>query len=126
MEVWRTTREVTAAVYTATEKRRSAKGFGWRDQVRRAAGSIMHNVAAGFDAGSNAEFIRFLNCAKRSCTDVQSELHVALDQRHIVKSEFATLYEKTGLLQAKIGAFIKCLQEFEPKQRTGSTANREP
>ena len=126
MEVWRITRELTAVVYAATDKRRSAKGFGWRDPVRRATGSITHNVAEGFDAGSNAGFIRSLNHAKRSCTEVQSELQVALDQRHIVKSEFATLYEKADLLQAKIGALIKCLQEFESKKRTRSTVNRDP
>jgi four helix bundle protein len=126
IEAWKLARDLAAAVYAATEKGRFGRDFGLRDQVRRAAGSIMHNVAEGFDAGSNAEFVRFLNYAKRSCTEVQSELYVALDQRYIAESEFTTLYEKTRLVRAKIGAFIKYLQEFESKKRAPSAANREP
>jgi four helix bundle protein len=126
IEAWKLARDLAAAVCTATEKGRFARDFGLRDQVRRAAGSVMHNIAEGFDAGSNAEFVRFLNYAKRSCTEVQSELYVALDQRYIAESEFATPYEKTRLVRAKIGAFIKYLQGFESKKRTPSTANRRP
>jgi four helix bundle protein len=110
MEVWRITRELTAAVYAATDKRRSAKGFGWRDQIRRAAGSIMHNVAGAFDSDSNAVFIRFLGYAGHSCVEMQSALQVALGQRHITKSKFAALNEKAGRVRTQIDALIEDLQ----------------
>ena len=71
----------------------------------------MHNIAEGFDAGSNAEFIRFLNYAKRSCTEVQSQLHVALDQGYLTKTSFEELYEQARLARAKIGAFIRYLEQ---------------
>jgi len=61
IEAWKLAREITTAVYRATDVDAFSKDFGLRDQIRRAAGSIMHNIAEGFDAGSNAEFIRFLN-----------------------------------------------------------------
>ncbi len=48
----------------------------------------MHNIAEGFDAESNPEFIRFLRYAKRSCTEVQSERYVALNQEYITIDEF--------------------------------------
>ena len=109
IEAWKLSRELTARIHAATEKGAFATDFGLRDQIRRAAGSVMHNIAEGFDAGSNAEFIRFLNYAKRSCTEVQSQLYVALDRKYISRPEFEKLYEQTRLARAKIGAFIKYL-----------------
>ncbi len=60
----------------------------------------MHNIAEGFDSENNAEFLRFLRYAKRSCSEVQSELYVALDQNYISESEFNDVYSP---MQAKPG-----------------------
>src|SRR5437867_10546858 len=109
IEAWKLARELTRRIYDTTEKGEFARDFGLRDQIRRAAGSVMHNIAEGFDAGSNAEFVRFLQYAKRSCTEVQSQLYVALDRKYVSESEFGALYEQTRLTRAKIGAFIKYL-----------------
>jgi four helix bundle protein len=119
IEAWQLARALTATIYRITDRDGFAKDFGLRDQIRRAVGSIMHNIAEGFDAGSNPEFIRFLQYAKRSCTEVQSELYVALDRHYITQSEFDQLYEDTRLVRAKIGAFIRYLT-LNPKP------NREP
>jgi len=118
IEAWKIARELTSKVYSTTENPAFAKDFGLRDQIRRAVGSIMHNIAEGFDAGSNAEFVRFLQYAKRSCTEVQSQLYVALDRKYVVESEFKALYEQARLVRAKIGAFIQYLERYE--------SNREP
>ena len=56
----------------------------------------MHNIAEGFDSETNSEFVRFLRYAKRSCTEVQSELYVALDQQYITKAEFQDVYDHAG------------------------------
>lgn len=109
IEAWKIARKSTAKIYAASENGAFATDFGLRDQIRRAAGSIMDNIAEGFDAGSNAEFIRFLNYAKRSCTEVQSQLYVALDRKYVTQPEFEEPYEQTRLTRAKIGAFIKYL-----------------
>ncbi len=69
----------------------------------------MHNIAEGFDSGSRAEFIKFLRYAQRSCSEVQSQLYVALDQEYISPSKFEELYELARLTYAKIGGFIKYL-----------------
>ena len=126
IEAWRLARQLTARVYDATDKGALARDFGLRDQMRRAAGSIMHNIAEGFDAGSNAEFVRFLQYSKRSCTEVQSQLYVALDRKYLTESEFKTLYEQTRLVRAKTGAFIQYLTGFESRKRSRSTPNRQP
>lgn len=78
IQAWRIARELTVRVYEASREGAFARDFGLRDQITRAAASIMHNIAEGFDAESNNDFLRFLGYAKRSCTEVQSQLYVAL------------------------------------------------
>ena len=53
----------------------------------------MHNIAEGFDSETNPEFVRFLRYAKRSCTEVQSELYMTLDQQYITRDEFQDVYD---------------------------------
>lgn len=119
IEAWKLARELTRQVYEVTASGEFARDFGLRDQIQRAAGSTMHNIAEGFDAGSNAEFIRFLQYAKRSCTEIQSQLYVALDRKYVTDSDFKLLYEQARLVRAKIGAFIKYLT-VNPKPRTAN------
>jgi len=84
----------------------------------------MHNIAEGFDAGSNAEFIRFLNYAKRSCTEAQSELYVALGSRYLTQPLFNVLFEQARLTRAKIGAFIQYFERYESDHRHPSRKPR--
>jgi len=81
IEAWQLARELTRKVYDLTKKAKFARDFGLKGQIQDAAGSSMHNIAEGFDSETNPEFVRFLRYAKRSCTEVQSELYVALDQQ---------------------------------------------
>lgn len=83
IEAWQLARELTRKVYRLTKNSGFAKDYGLKKQIQAAAGSSMHNIAEGFDAETNAEFIRFLRYAKRSCTEVQSELYVAVDEKNI-------------------------------------------
>ena len=107
---WQMARELAREVYASTESGNFSRDFGLKDQIRRAAGSVMHNIAEGFDAGSDVEFTRFLRYAQRSCTEVQSELYVALDQKYLNEQQFNKLYELAKLAHCKIGGFIKYLK----------------
>ena len=120
VESWKLGRELTREIYAITQKGEFARDYGLTDQVRRASASVMHNIAEGFDGGSNAEFIKFLRYAQRSCAEVQSELYVALDQGYFSSEAFAGLYEMTGKTRSKIGAFIKYLIEYNRKLRVRS------
>jgi four helix bundle protein len=93
IEAWQLARELTRKVYRLTKKPVFAKDYGLKKQIQDAAGSSMHNIAEGFDSETNPEFIRFLRYAKRSCTEVQSELYVALDEEYISSGEFKYTYE---------------------------------
>jgi len=121
---WQLARELTGRVYGLTRKPGFAKDFGLKKQVQDAAGSSMHNIAEGFDSETNSEFVRFLRYAKRSCSEVQSELYVALDQQYITKAEFQDVYDYAGRTRAAIRGFIKYLLAYEQGRRNKS--NPEP
>ncbi|MCX7002106.1 MAG: four helix bundle protein [bacterium] len=62
---------------------------------------------------TNAEFIRFLRYAKRSCTEVQSELYVALDEEYISAAEFQDAYEQARRTRAAVRGFINYLKKYQ-------------
>jgi len=109
IEGWQLARELTRKVYSLSSREKFSRDFGLRDLVQRAAGSVMHNVAEGFDSGSNAEVVRFLRYAQRSCTEVQSQLYVALDQKYLSSTEFEELFSLAEHGKSKIGGLIKYL-----------------
>ena len=80
LEIWKVARSLTHEIYHDRSKtsKLSQATFGLRDQMRRAAVSIMSNIAEGFERGGNQEFVQFLYVAKASCGEVRSQLYVAL------------------------------------------------
>jgi len=122
IEAWQLARELTQKVYHLTKKPGFTKDYGLKRQIQDAAGSSMHNIAEGFDSETNAEFIRFLRYAKRSCTEVQSELYVALDEEYISSNEFKDVYEQARRTRAAVRGFINYLKKYQERKVT----NREP
>ncbi len=120
IEAWQLARELTRKVYRLTKKPKFSKDYGLKPQIQDAAGSSMHNIAEGYDSETNPEFIRFLGYAKRSCTEDQSELYVALDEKYISEDEFSETYELAGRTRAAIRGFINYLREFAKRK----TANQ--
>jgi four helix bundle protein len=117
IEAWQLARKLTSKVYDLTKKTRFARDFGLKGQIQDAAGSSMHNISEGFDSETNPEFVRFLRYAKRSCTEVQSELYVALDQKYITNEEFQDVYDHAGSTRATIRGFIKYLQTYNQQKK---------
>lgn len=122
IEAWKLARELTLKVYRLTKHPEFMKDYGLKNQIQEAAGSSMHNIAEGFDSETNPEFIRFLRYGKRSCTEVQSELYVALDQNYISHDEFDDVYEQARKTRAAIRGFINYLKEYE----SNKSGNHEP
>ena len=109
IEAWQKARQLSAAVYKRTNRGDFARDFGLRDQIRRAAVSVMSNIAEGFDRGGNKEFIQFLYIAKGSAAEVQAQLYVALDVGYISTEEFRDLYDHAQSTAKLIGGFIRYL-----------------
>lgn len=85
-------------------------GLPLRDQIRRAAISIMSNIAEGFERDGRSEFIQFLSIAKGSAGEVESQLYVALDQDYIAKKEFDDLKSLAGSAKRLIAGFMNYLK----------------
>ena len=115
LEAWQKARELNKAIYALSNDEPFARDFGLRDQMRRAASSIMLNIAEGFDSGSDAEFVRFLGYARRSASETQAGLYTALDQKYILQSQFDSLYEKATICKKQINGLISYLHK--PRQR---------
>jgi four helix bundle protein len=113
IEAWQLARALARKVYGLTKKAEFARDFGLKKQIQTAAGSSMHNIAEGFDSETNNEFVRFLRYAKRSCSEVQSELYMAVDQQYITKAEFQDVYDHAGRTRAAIRGFINYLLAYE-------------
>jgi four helix bundle protein len=124
IEAWQLARELARKVYSLTKKKQFSLDFGLKRQIQDAAGSSMHNIAEGFDSETNPEFVRFLRYAKRSCTEVQSELYVAMDQGYITKTEFRDVYDHASRTRATIRGFIRYLLTYQ-KAKSGEI-NSEP
>jgi four helix bundle protein len=122
IEGWKLGRQLTRKVYDITKHEGFCADYGLKDQILRAAGSVMHNIAEGFDGGSNAEFIRFLRYSQRSSSEVQSQLYVALDQQYISENEFSEIYSLADEAKCKVGGFIQYLLKTEKPR----TKNQEP
>ena len=116
IEAWQLARELTRKVYSLTKKTRFSRDYGLMKQIQDAAGSSIHNIAEGFDSETNPEFVRFLRYAKRSCSEVQSELYVAFDQQYISNAEFQDVYDHAGRTRAAIRGFVKYLLSYKQSQ----------
>jgi four helix bundle protein len=107
---WKKARELVHEIYTVTNDGKFGRDFGLKDQIRRAAVSIMLNTAEGFARKTNREFNRFLFIAHGSVAEVQSALYVALDQNYISESSFILLYEKCAEVSRILSGLIKYLR----------------
>jgi len=88
LPVWQKARELVQYIYSLTKKEVFSRDFSLVDQIRRAATSVMFNIAEGFERGSNTEFIQFLYISKGSAGEARTQLYVALDQNYITPEEF--------------------------------------
>ncbi len=88
LKVWQKARELANLIYATTRQEGFARDFGLTDQIRRAAVSVVSNIAEGFERGSYTEFLQFLYIAKGSCGEVRAQLYIARDQRYVPESTF--------------------------------------
>ena len=109
IQAWQAARELTRTIYGISNVGAFAKDYALRDQIRRAAVSIMANIAEGYERDGNKEFSQFLYIAKASAGEVRSHLYVALDQQYLTPDEFGKLAEQAKLIAAMLRSLIKVL-----------------
>jgi four helix bundle protein len=113
IEAWRSARELTKSIYRVSSTGNFARDFGLRDQIRRAAVSIVSNIAEGFEREGDKEFLQFLSMAKGSCGEVRAQLCVALDQDYISEEQFHVISDNAISVSKMISGLMSYLRQSE-------------
>jgi len=90
------------------------RDYGFKDQIQRAAVSIMNNIAEGSESGSDAKFINFLNIAKGSCSEVRSMLYLCLDRNFCTQQQFDDLKAQAISISNQLYKFIEAISQKKP------------
>lgn len=113
LEIWQHARGLCSEVWGLIETSPLGKDYKLRDQMNGSSGSIMDNIAEGFERNGNREFVQFLSISKASCGELRSQLYRCLDRNHIEEDIFNVLKDKTLIEGKKIGAFMSYLKKSE-------------
>jgi four helix bundle protein len=108
---WQRSRELVQEIYAISKTGKFAQDFSLRDQIRRAAVSILSNIAEGYERGGKKEFIQFLYVAKGSCAETRSQLYVALDQKYLSPEQFDSLSELCKTVSKLLAGMIEYLKK---------------
>jgi four helix bundle protein len=115
IEGWQKARDLAKAIYAVTNAGEYARDFGLKDQLRRAAVSVMSNIAEGYGRGGNKEFMQYLSQAKGSAAEVQAQLYVALDAGYLSKYDFDPLYSLADSTASIIAGLMRYLAQSDLK-----------
>ncbi len=108
---WQKARNQANTINGLTRHPEFSKDFRLRDQILDAAGSVMHNIAEGCELGTDPEFVRFLKMARRSASEIQSELYLALDRKYIAEGELKAVYDQADEVKKLINGLIAYLRK---------------
>ena len=111
LDVWQKARALTGQVYSLSRNGTFGRDFGLRDQIRRAAVSVMANIAEGFERGGDNEFRQFLAVAKGSCGEVRSHLWAARDVGYLTAEEHRALNEHVEEIGRMIAGLMRHLSQ---------------
>jgi four helix bundle protein len=112
LNVWKDAKTMVVAVYKTISESQMKRDFGFRDQIQRAAVSVMNNIAEGFERDNNRDFFQFLRYSKGSAGEVRSMLYIALDLDYITKEKFDELYELSVKIVKQIASLRRYLRSL--------------
>lgn len=115
LKIWQLARELCQIIHKLTIKDLFSKDFKLVGQINGSSGSIMDNIAEGFERDGNKEFIQFLTFSKGSCGETRSQLYRALDYQYITQEEFDAAYKMTLEESKMLKSFIQYLKDSELK-----------
>ena len=116
LEVWQRAKDLTNLIYKHSTDGMFSRDFGLRDQMRRAAVSIMSNIAEGFESQTQAMFIKYLAYAKGSAGELRAQLYIARDLGYINDEEFNETFSLAEICSKQLARFIQYL-ESQPNAR---------
>lgn len=126
LEIWQLARQLNKKIYPFLKSLSDTQNYELRKQIDRSAGSIMDNIAEGFERDGNREFIQFLAISKASAYEMRSQLYRALDRDLISKEEFEVFSNDTIAIGNQIGKFITYLNNSNIRGRKFINSSTNP
>ncbi len=111
IDAWKLSRELCRCIGLILDEGAFKNNFRLINQIEGSCGSIMDNIAEGFERGTKREFIQFLGYSKGSCAEFRSQLYRALDRNNITDEQFKELYELAIRIDILLYKFIGYLQK---------------
>jgi four helix bundle protein len=121
IEAWQTARILTREVYSVSKMGAFSRDFGLCDQMRRAAVSIMSNIAEGFESRTEILFIDYLGRAKASAGELRAQFYVARDANYVTAEQFAALSDLCAKCSSQISRLMAYLQRTNPRRSDDSS-----
>ncbi len=115
LDVWQLARKLSCDIYELTKLGSFSKDYSLRDQINKSCGSVMDNIAEGFERGGNREFVQFLAIAKGSAGEVRSQITRAFDRKHINEETYESLRNEALTISKKLSGFMNYLKESDIK-----------
>jgi four helix bundle protein len=115
LEAWQKARILAKDIFSISIGTDLSRDYRFKDQINAAAGSIMDNIAEGFERSGRLEFVNFLSISKGSCGEVRSQLYRCLDRAYINQEKFNELYLLTIDIGNLLGSWIKYLNQLDQK-----------
>lgn len=115
LKIWQMAREICQLIHKFTLKDLFSRDYKLTGQIKGSSGSIMDNIAEGFERDGNKEFIQFLTFAKGSCGETRSQLYRAMDSQYIAQEEFEIASQLTIEESKMLKSFIQYLKDSEMK-----------
>lgn len=111
LECWQFGRQLTSLVYKSTKTAMEQRDFSFADQMRRAAISVMNNIAEGFERDSNVDYARFLYISKASAGEVRSMAYAGLDLGYFTQEQFDQIFELSTRCSKTTWGLIKSVSK---------------
>ena len=115
LEIWQIAREINNLIFNLSKLRVIKSDQALNYQLNKTAGSIMDNIAEGFERNGNKEFMQFLSIAKASCGELRSQLYRVMDRKYVEHDLYALINGKCLKLGKKISSLIQYLKQSDYK-----------
>lgn len=111
LEIWQLSHELYKKLSAIISLMRQKHDYRFAEQIKSAAGSVMDNIAEGFERNSRLEFLNSLSIAKGECGELKSQAYRCLADGYITAAEFELLYEDIDKIIKKMASFITYLNK---------------